>query len=753
MKILEGKRLAAIFAAYIALFAVFVWLPMLRSAVWLLALLIVALFAAVLYFVECPHRLSLRKAASVFLMILFSVTAVFRGAAFIGRTEASAERYLDGVMHNAEGYVSDIHYDEPYGSSYDVVLAKIDGEAVDFSVSLSLPFAGGFSVRDTVSFEGVFGKEADEYESYRKAKGVLLSVTAEDIVKTGQAEKGIDAVFERLRTVIGATLERYISDDARGFAAALLTGDRSALDGVTKLAYTRLGISHILAVSGLHLSVIVGGADMLLRLLTVPKKKKNGILIVLSILFACICGLSASIVRAAIMLSLYYFSELIGEKSDSVTSLFFSVFVIIFVHPTSVYDIGLWLSFLSTFGILTVTPIISDISFGKKWGIFGKGLRALVSLVCMTLAATFFTMPVTYLCFGGISLISPLANLVFVPLTEIILYLLVLLNVLGFIPVLASFLGKLASMLIAASSHFAARLSDIEGIYISIRYPFVKYILAALVLGIFAVLFTKKWKPSVMFAVFLSCGIAFGGAYAVFQSQTSEQTYVFLQTDGKSDVLGIVNNGKTMLVDISTGGASVSYNAVKHLADFYEYEINTFLLTHYHSYHAATIKKLCETVKIHCLLLPTPQTEKEKLYLDGILSAVGNCCEIAYYERSGDETVSVGDAFLYLPRYETLKRSEHPLIVFSLSVGERSLLYVGESGFESAFLDTEQHDAVICGANGPVTHHIFDERIFSSCELLIFCDSEIASYTETEDLSAEIAYANRYDGYIRIIFE
>lgn len=147
------------------------------------------------------------------------------------------------------------------------------------------------------------------------------------------------------------TLKPTSAAGKRALPTALLTGNRDALDGQLRLAYKRLGLSHILAVSGLHLSVIVGGADFLMRKLTVSKRKKNVFLLLLILFFAMICGFSSSVTRAAVMLGLFYLAELLGERSDSLTSLVFAVALILTVRPFSVYDAGLWLSFLATLGI------------------------------------------------------------------------------------------------------------------------------------------------------------------------------------------------------------------------------------------------------------------------------------------------------------------------------------------------------------------------------------------------------------------
>lgn len=747
MSVLNGKRLAFIFGTYAGIFSLYTLVSASRPYVWIAALALSAFFIFRLFFTEKPKNISKRKIALVVLMLAASFASMLFGTFFVEKTEKRASEYI-GASHTAQGYITDIHYDEPYGASYEAVLTEIGGTKTEIGAVITIPFSCGFSEGDTISVSGIFEKPEGEDSLYRKADGILLAVSAEFAEKTGISEKNTFQFFENVRTWIKTNFEKNMENDTAGFASALLTGDRSSLAGGIRLAFMRLGISHLLAVSGLHLSIFVGGADMLLSLLTVPKKKKNWILIAFSVFFACVCGLSSSVLRAAIMLSIYYLADILGEKSDPVTSLFFALSAILTARPASVYDVGLWLSFLSTFGILTVMPVLNFSFFPKMPRILRKICRFLLASLAMTLTATFFTMPVTYLVFGDISLVSPLANLLFVPLIQILLYLLVLLTVFGLIPFIAPLLSGFSSFLIESIVSLAQRLSDIKDIYISIRYPFAVYIIAALAIGILIVLFSKKLRPAWIFAVFLFCTLAFGCAYGIYRNINADISYVYLQTDGKSDVIGIVSGGETALVDISTGGSAMPEEAYKDLADFYECEIDAYILTHYHSYHANTLRKLSENIKIHKLLLPIPLTENDEKYYRDILIALDQNTEIALYE-TGEETI--GAITLFLPERAFLKRSAHPVISFSATIGEngKRFSYLSSSALE---ITKPEAEVIILGAHGPIEKHIFDASLLQSAEITVFSEKKTADLTETEHIGGTFFFAEEYGGYFRIAF-
>lgn len=752
MKILEGKRLAAVFAAYIGMFSLYIFVPSLRAWFVPIAILVIFLSVAWLFWKEKPRGISARKVVfSVLMAVSVALSSVF-AVLFVGKTEDKVKTFCDETLHTAEGYVCEVLYEEAYGASYRIALTSIDGEDMDVSANVSLSYAGGFEKSDALMLEGYISFLSDD-GFYQKAKGVFLSIEAETMEKTGTHALGGEAFFEKIREGIDKIFHQSLVEGA-DFATALMTGMRDKLSGALRLAFTRIGISHLLAVSGLHLSIIVGAFDLFLRLLTVSKKKKSLILIVISIFFAFVCGLSASVVRAAAMLTIFYLSELFGERSDSVTSLFLAVFLILVFRPYAVYDMGLWLSFLSTFGILCVMPMLLSFSFPKKIPqMWQKILRFPLMTLGMTVTATFFTMPVTYLAFDGISLISPLANLVFVPLIQILLYLLVIFLIFHWIPVVSSVLAFLAEIEIEWISDMAFSFSSWENIYVSIRYPFVGAIILALIIGILLVLFLKKLHPAWIFGVFFSCALAFGVAWGIYQANTRHLTYLYLQTDGKSDVIGMVSGGKTVLIDISTGGYAMQRAAVQALPDFYECEVDTYILTHYHSYHANSLRKLSETIKIHTLLLPEPMEESDQNELSMILSALDGDVSVSFYQSDASSVLQMGDISLSLPEYEMHKRSSHPVITFSALIGKaHHFSYVGSSGMET-FAVPKDTDVLILGANGPKTKHIFSPDAISDVPLLILSDENILHFTEKERLFGTVISAEDYDGYVRILFK
>ena len=309
--ILRGRRLAAMLAASILMFSLVVFVPALRGWMAMIPAGILAAAFGVGFFAFGRQSGSRgRTIASFVLAVVLILAALVWGTHFVSSKLLRTQALADGQTRAVTGYISEVLYEKPYGAAYDVTLVTVDGEPMKGKARLSVPFSEGLSVYDTVSFSGVFAENDPTYDAYMKSRGIFISVSAEEMTRTGVKKRDLSRIFSDIRMAIADNFERFIGGDEAGFATALFTGNHDALDGQTRLAFRRLGISHLLAVSGLHLSIVVGGADFLLRTLTVPRRKKNVILILLTLFFAAICGFSASIMRAAIMLCiLRSFSE------------------------------------------------------------------------------------------------------------------------------------------------------------------------------------------------------------------------------------------------------------------------------------------------------------------------------------------------------------------------------------------------------------------------------------------------------------
>ncbi len=206
-----------------------------------------------------------------------------------------------------------------------------------------------------------------------------------------------------------------------GVVAAMTLGDKSQLNPQLKDIYSRVGASHVLALSGLHLMIIYAVISMLVgwwRFRTLSQ-----VLIVLSIwAFAFLVGLSPSVVRSAFMISVYALLSLGCRERMSVNTLAFTALLMLLVNPFSLYDVGFQLSFLAVLSIITLYPLFTaliplHILQRHRW------LNALWTLTTVSFSAQLGTAPLVAYYFGKWPTYFLLSNFLVIPLATVILYL------------------------------------------------------------------------------------------------------------------------------------------------------------------------------------------------------------------------------------------------------------------------------------------------------------------------------------------
>jgi competence protein ComEC len=185
--------------------------------------------------------------------------------------------------------------------------------------------------------------------------------------------------------------------------------------------YSQTGASHVLALSGLHLAIIY----TLLSLLTVGRRRRmvSQALLVLSIwAFVFLVGLPSSVVRAAVMLSVYALLSLGHRDKMSVNTLAFTAMMMLMVNPMALYDVGFQLSFMAVFSILVCLPLFERV-FSRQYLLTHRPVRWAWSLVSVSCAAQIGVAPLIAYYFGRFSTYFLLTNFIVVPAATLILYL------------------------------------------------------------------------------------------------------------------------------------------------------------------------------------------------------------------------------------------------------------------------------------------------------------------------------------------
>jgi len=196
----------------------------------------------------------------------------------------------------------------------------------------------------------------------------------------------------RVRNHLTEKLQSTLNGEALGVAVALLLGDKQLLTNEVRSSFINAGAMHVLAVSGLHVGIVLYILMFVLGKFTRFISKRNAVLISIAIIwiYAAITGFSPSVLRASFMFSVLAIAQITGRNKNSINVLFFSAFVLLLFQPLWVYDIGFQLSYLAMTGIFVLYPLVSKlIYFKNKW------LTKIWQGTAVGLSAQLFTVPLT----------------------------------------------------------------------------------------------------------------------------------------------------------------------------------------------------------------------------------------------------------------------------------------------------------------------------------------------------------------------
>lgn len=621
------------------------------------------------------------------------------------------------------GYIDDTVFSSSYSSRYIAVITNVGGEDVEFKTLLDMPFQTELCKNESFGASGAF-KALDNKSTYYE-DGVYVGFEADDIF-----EGDVDPLdfYDKIVSIfdnVAKKLKDSVGGSEGGLAAALALGRRDWLPSSVKLDFRRIGASHILAVSGMHLSVLVLALDRALHF--VGKRKRSLILVFASLAFMMITGMTPSVCRAALMMSMFYLSSAFGYESDSVTSLLFSMSVILLFSPSAVFSQGFWLSCLATLGIVTVAPAfkLDFLSYSKSdcrfKRISKRALRSVLSMTVLNISAQMFTLPVICVCYGGASVVSAVSGFVMIPLSQMALVMSMCLCFLMYIPPLCRVIAYPTKIILRLILDLSSELGDVNGIYVSIAQDFAVIVICVFSAICLAVVFLKRVDRRYTFAVMAAMSILLTFGNILYNGITEDEVNIIYQCENANESITVSNNGICVAVDMSSGAYSALSSAVENARSMYHEEIDVLVLTHLHVNHISSVKRTVDNIRISKLLLPTAENENDALVIRSITSLVGDSVDISFYNRSSASSIEFGDVKIDLPLYMTLKRSTHPVIAFSVDVRGHTLSYCGSSFNESDNVNWNYFncDCTIIGAHGPIRHKNLDVSSIVSDNVVI----------------------------------
>ena len=288
-------------------------------------------------------------------------------------------------------------------------------------------------------------------EPSQLSQGVPLRAVAVGGVSPSGHRRTLTALLAGYREQVSGHITARLPGREGLVASALVTGDTSLLPADLREAYARSGISHLLAVSGMHLVVITGILDQLLAVCALSRRQRGVVGIAAVVAFVAFTGFPYSIVRAGIMAILCRAALLLGRENDPLNSLGLALVLILLPNPYAAYSVSLQLSYLATMGLCGLAGPLTGWMSRKFYGRTQYDLRerrpgayAFCSALAVTVGASLPTLPVLAQNFGQVSLVSPVVNLLAGPPADLALLLGLLCGLSGFVPALSPVTGLLA---------------------------------------------------------------------------------------------------------------------------------------------------------------------------------------------------------------------------------------------------------------------------------------------------------------------
>ena len=672
------------------------------------------------------------------------------------------EKYLSlsGKDCTVEALVISETYNTGNISGYNIYVKELDGEKYSHKAILECAYNADLSRGDFIIVTATASSfEANGYGRFneklsRLSDGIFVSYVSEDQNFLHVTEENVQSIrifFANINAELSKILRSNIEGEAGNFASAILLGNKNHLSDVTVRDFSRAGVSHILALSGMHMSVIMGALMLILKKLGVKRKYIAMILTFVAIGYLFITGLSLSATRAVIMLLWVYLSYLCFDPADSLTSLSIAAFVIVTTSPGAILDAGFWMSYSATLGILVYIPsynrfmsrIIGPVSKYKKL------LRPVLSFMSALAAGIFAIIPlILVMCvfIREMSWWSVLSSAVLSLPTSLVLLLSLLFLPLYKIPYVSWVIAKAISFLSGLIFSYCSAISHTENAVFSLNYDFS--IFFAIIIGI-ALAYSLIFKARNLFISLTPFCVAvlvfFGSIFAFEFNQKDNVKITYLNCSSVSDVIVMANKGDAVICDLSRGSISAFNKALDAVYESRATEINAVMLSRYSNYQPSALTELFGNKIVRELWLPYPKNESDYLKLKPIISVA----------EKFDVTVKVYNDLESLTVFENVKiekstgeisRSQTPLDLVTIYTKVERVTYIPPAFNECESINIlsqsilKKSDYVIFGDTGSKTKTEYLIPESNSVKVIILPDEIRAAYLDPESANGKLVF-------------
>ena len=436
-----------------------------------------------------------------------------------------------------------------------------------------------------------------DYQSYLLRREVKGQLFVEEVLEANPTV----TLKERLRRGVVAGLD----ERAAALTQAMTLGIRADL-GELREVFALSGLAHILALSGLHVGILVGALGWLLRPLG---QRRYPLMILLLIGFVLLVGASPSVLRASLMVGAVLLSLWLGSgRIEAWPALSLAALVTLLWHPSWLFDLSFQLSYLAVIGILSLTVPLTKRFIGANLSWWHPKVL-LFGSVTVSIAAQALSLPLVASTFGNVPLLSPLVNVVAIPLATLLVPLGFLAGLLGLVSLplagaLNLFTGILGTSLLRLADD-AAELPVLTWGEISVLgYAF--YAVGASAFVLLARGYLRPWRSLLIIAVaILSSAVTADGEVAelVFLD-VGQGDSVLVRLPGRVEIL--VDGGGTPFSDFDVGKGTVLPALKAEGVD----ELELVIASHPDTDHIEGLISVLEAMPVQTLVIGVPTSGK-----------------------------------------------------------------------------------------------------------------------------------------------
>ena len=482
-------------------------------------------------------------------------------------------------------------------------------------------------IKGNIKFSDAFDSMHNNYY----ADGYFVSAGANHITAFSTSVKPIRATFINIKNDIKQLFKRNLPRDISGIPLAILTGDKTEISDEFYSDVRFTGMAHVMAVSGLHISIICSSVVSLLLRLKLNKKFSYFIGFIIVLLLAAIAGFSGSVMRAAIMYAVIVLAKLFVRTPDTLNSLGIAVTLLMFLTPYNIYSVSFILSTLGTLGIVVLMPLLKDKIDGlfKNPNFITKFIIYHIDSFAVSLCASVMIMPFSLFTFGYVSIISPIINVILTIPVYLLLMFIVLSVIFCKIPFVSDILFYIVNVLSIFFKSIISFFADFKNTGFFIDDIFLYVLASALIVCFILVYFLRKRKVAKIlisaFAFIFVLASLIGQGYV-----NTNKTEVYIVDSDKPCI--VLARGSHAAI-IGMGESDRANRNVEYIIDSNYLDVDLFVLPTEEENTISQAKRFLSENQVKCFVSPYSGCFKNSdAIIEGFDATLWGNIEITSYE-------------------------------------------------------------------------------------------------------------------------